>query len=69
VVGVEAVGIAVRVVLFEEMLRLGLGGKVRAVAIAKSGGRLSHYAEDEKDSREGWGGETQTAQASCTYSS
>ena len=45
VVGIEAVGVAVRVVLLEEVLSLGLSRKVRAVAVDE--GESGRGGEDE----------------------
>lgn len=47
-VGVKAVGVAARVVLFEEVLGLGLSGEIGAVAIAKCQGGLGGRSEGEQ---------------------
>jgi hypothetical protein len=61
VVGVEAVRVPVRVVAQEEVLRLGLGWEVRAVAIDKGGGGLGRSRTGGERGREHGHGKAKSA--------
>ena len=62
-VGVEAVGIPIGVVLHEEMLRLGLRREIGAVAVPERGRRLSGGHQAQHGNGEGGDDEASTAQA------